>query len=71
MLTVSGGAGREKEVVVVQDSDLDDLEAFVKTLSQEPYYIRLHRGAPRRHMRRLWVARARAHLYPYHALELL
>ena len=59
------------EVVVVQDSDLDDLEAFVKTLSQKPYYIRLYRGAPRRHMRRLWLARARAHLYPYHAFELL
>lgn len=59
------------EVVVVDDSDMHDLAGFVHKISQAPYLVRLHQGAARRTIRRLWVARARAHLYPYHAPELL
>ena len=59
------------EVVVVTDSDIEDIDTFISRLSQAPYYVRIAQDSARRIIRRLWVSRARAHLYPYNVPELL
>ena len=59
------------EVVVVTDSDMEDIDTFVNRLRQAPYFVRIAPGAACGKIRRLWVRRARAHLYPYNAPDLL
>ena len=59
------------EVVVVTDADMQDLDAFVEKLRQPPFCVRIAHSQARRFVRRLWVARERAHVYPYNAPELL
>ena len=59
------------EVVVVTDSDIEDMDTFMSRLSQAPYFVRFAPGAARGCIRRLWIPRARAHLYPYNAPDLL
>ena len=59
------------EVVVVTDSDMEGIDTFMTRLRQAPYLVRIPSRAPRGNIRRLWVPRTRAALYPYNAPDLL
>ena len=59
------------EVVVVTDSDMEDIDTFMSRLRQAPYFVRITSGAARGKIRRLWVLRARATRFPYNARDLL
>ena len=59
------------EVVVVTDSDMEDIDTFMSRLRQAPYFVRIPSRDSRGNIRRLWVPRARAARYPYNAPDLL
>ena len=57
--------------MVVTDSDMEDIDTFMSRLRQAPYFVRIPSRDARGNIRRLWVRRARAALYPYNAPDLL
>ena len=59
------------EVVVLTDSDMEDIDTVISRLRQAPYFVRIPSRSTRGNIRRLWVRRARATLYPYNATNLL
>ena len=59
------------EVVVLTDSDMEDIDTFMSRLRQAPYFVRIPSRDGRGNIRRLWVPRARAARYPYNAPDLL